>query len=296
MRLEICFEPNKPTYPVGRHIEHISKKRRKSRVSYLSAWIISAFLFSFQVQSQTPLKKIKEFKSSEVTQVSVDRLGNFFLVFKNGSIKKYDPQGKVTTSLKWKNTTLLEPWYHPSIFIYDKKKQRYTTYGRNFENGRQTSMEPAWAIEPALVCPSNDNKLWLFDRADASIKKVNPLSNEVLIEFNLDTAKLKTKPDFTHLREYQSMIFLLDKNSGIIILNNIGKQINKIEKVGIGNFNFFGEELYYLDGSSIKLFDLYTEETREIKVEGDNKFALVTDERIILVNKKNMVSVFEFHP
>jgi hypothetical protein len=190
----------------------------------------------------------------------------------------------------------MEPWYHPTIFNYDKKKQRYYVYGRNFENERQTSVEPAWAIEPSLVCPDHDNKLWLFDLADASIKKVNPFTNEVLIEFSLDTTKFKTKPSFTHLREYQNMIFLLDANSGIIILNNIGKQINKIEKAGIGNFNFFGEELYYLDGHSIKLVDLYTEETHEIKVEGENKFALVTDERIVLVNKKNRVSVFEFKP
>ncbi len=287
MRLEIYFKPHG-------HIEHIGG--RISYVFYVPMWFIFVFLFFHPLQGQTPLKKIKEFKSSEINQVSVDRLGNFFLVLKNGSIKKYDPQGKVTASLKRKNITLLEPWYHPSIFIYDKKNQGYATYGRNFENGRQTSIEAAWAIEPALVCPSNDNKLWLFDQADASIKKVNPFTSEVLIEFNLDTTKFKTKPNFTHLREYQSMLFLLDKNSGIIILNNIGKQINKIEKEGIGNFNFFGEELYYLDNNSIKLFDLYTEETREIKVEAENKFALITDERIILINKKNSVLIFEFKP
>ncbi len=287
MKLGIHFEAH-------RHIEHIAKKQRQNYAPYTPMWLIFAFLLHSQVQSQTPLIKIKEFKSAEVAQVSVDRLGNFFLVLKNGSIKKYDLQGKVIASLKAKNTTLLEPWYHPVIFTYSKKNQSYSTYGRNFENGKQTTVEPAWAIEPSLVCPSNDNKLWLFDQADASIKKVNPFTNEVLLEFYLDTTKFKTKPNFIHLRGYQNMIFLLDKNSGILILNNIGKQINKIEKEGIGNFNFFGEELYYLDGSSIKLVDLYTEETREIKVEGENKFALVTDERIILVNKKNSVSVFEF--
>ncbi len=285
----------KPRIPSegNRLIKTIAVRLRKS---YVFIGLVCAFLSSSTLQSQVPLQKIKEFKSSQVNQVSVDRLGNFFLVLKNGSIKKYDRQGKVIASIKGKDITILEPWYHPSIFIYNKKKQTYATYGRNFESERQAAVEPAWAIEPALVCPSNDNKLWLFDQADASLKKVNPFTNEVLIEFNLDTTKFKSKPDFTHLREYQSMIFLLDKNSGIVILNNIGKQINKIEMMGIGNFNFFGEELYYLGYNSIHLFDLYTEETRVIKVEGENKFALITDERIILVNRKNSVSVFEFKP
>jgi hypothetical protein len=248
------------------------------------------------LHSQTIIKKIKEFKSGEVTHVTVDRLGNFFLVTKNGSIKKYDAQGKVLASLKGKSVSLIEPWYHPVIFLYDQKKQNYTTYGRLFENEKITSVEPAWAIEPTLVCPSNDNKLWLYDQADASIKKVNPFSKEVLVEFNLDTLQFKTKPLFTHLREYQNMIFLIDKNSGIIILSNIGKQINKIVKSGIQNFNFYGEELYYLDDNSIKFFDLYTEETRQIKIESESRFVLVTDERIILINRTNRVSLFDFKP
>jgi hypothetical protein len=265
---------------------------------WLSAQVGLLFflLLSFQLHSQSLNEKIKEFKSTEVNQVSVDRLGNFFLILKNGLIKKYDPQGKLIAILKNRKYTLVEPWYHPVIFAYDKQKQTYATYGRHFENGKTTPIERFWAIEPTLVCPSNDNKLWLFDQADSSLKKVNPNSGEVLIEFNIDTTQFAIKPDFTYLREYQNMIFLLDKNSGISIFNNIGKQINKINKKEILNFNFFGEELYYLDTDSIKLFDLYTEEIRDLKIEGENKFALVTDERIILITKKNRVLLFDFHP
>jgi hypothetical protein len=273
-----------------------SYKNSNRRIRLSIQVIALFFLLSFQLQSQSPLKKIKEFKSPEVTQVSVDRLGNFFLIAKNGKIKKYDPDGKIIASLKNNKSSFVEPWYHPAIFSYSKKQQTYTIYGRHFESERTASLDPAWAIEPTLVCPSNDNKLWLFDQADASLKKINPSSGEVLIEFNIDTTQFATKPDFTYLREYQNMIFLLDKNSGISIFNNIGKQINKIDKKGILHFNFFGEELYYLDNDSIKLFDLYTEETRELKIEGENKFAIVTDERIILITKKNRVFLFDFHP
>ncbi len=265
------------------------------RSSAILIYLLLSFLSS-PIYCQTIGKKIKEIKSSEVTQIAVDRLGNFFIVTKNNVSKKFDPQGKLMASLKGRRLTLIEPWYHPSIFIYDQKKQRYNVYGRNFENGKEIAVDPAWAIEPSLVGPSNDNKVWLFDRADASIKKVNPLTNEILIEFSMDSTKWNTRPDFTYLREYQNMIFLLDRNSGIFIFNNIGKQINKIEKKGLRNFNFFGEELYYLDGNSISLYDLYTTESRAIEIEGENKFCLVTDERIILVNHKNAILVYKFNP
>ncbi len=245
------------------------------------------------VNGQQIGKKIKEIKSAEVICATVDRLGNFFIVSKNNVIKKFDAQGKLMATLKGKNTTLLEPWYHPSIFLYSHVNQKYWIYGRYFENDKEHLLEPSWAIQPTLVCPSNDNKLWLFDAADASIKKVNPITKEVVIEFYTDTLKAKVPPVYTHLREYQNMIFLLDQQSGISVYSHIGKRIYQIDKKGINNFNFFGEELYYLDGTKMKFFDLGTGTTREIEVGVEYKYVLASDESIILVNQRNRILLFE---
>jgi len=245
--------------------------------------------------SQILGKKIKDIKFKGVAQVSVDRLGNFFVVGKNGTIKKYDAQGKEIAALKHAQSTLIEPWFHPIIFLYNQKKQTITNYGRHFENARTTSLDPAWAIEPKLVCPTNDNKIWIYDGSDASLKKVNPLTQEVMSEFSIDTTHFKNAPHFIHLREYQSILFLLDPSLGIFIYSSIGKPIDLIKVPGLNYFNFFGEELYYLHEKNIILHDLFTEEERKIAVEGDFQFVLVTDERILLINQKKG-SLYEFYP
>ncbi|MBI3220558.1 MAG: hypothetical protein HYZ44_13675 [Bacteroidetes bacterium] len=257
--------------------------------------ITGCFLFSYSGFSQTLGKKIKDVKLKGVAQVSVDRLGNFFVIARNGSIKKFDAQGKEVASLKHGHPTLLEPWFHPIIFLYNQKNQSIYSYGRHFENERITPLDPAWAIEPQLVCPTNDNKIWIYDGSDASLKKVNPLTQEVINEFSIDTIQLKSKPRFTHLREYQSMLFLLDPTTGIFIFNNIGKLVNHVNVSGLLHFNFFGEELYYLHDHKIIFYDLYSEEKRSIAVEGDFQFVLVTDERILLIHQKKG-SLFEFNP
>ncbi len=84
--------------------------------------------------AQTDLKKIKGWKEKNVSSITLDRLGDFFIIHKNGTIKKYDPAGKQIASLSKASPTLVEPWYHPSIFIYSRQKQIYSLYGRNFEN------------------------------------------------------------------------------------------------------------------------------------------------------------------
>src|SRR6185295_14276054 len=92
---------------------------RNSHPQFLRALCVFAFSFICPFSySQTP-KRLKEFSAGKIENVSVDRLGNLFLAFKNGSIKKYDANGKVLASLKkGKTPTLIEPWFHPVIFSY----------------------------------------------------------------------------------------------------------------------------------------------------------------------------------
>ncbi len=206
-------------------------------------------------------------------------------------MRKYDANGKVLASLKGsKNQTLVEPWFHPKIFIYEQESHTCTMYDRNFQKGEVYRLDPSVAINPQLACPTSDNNLLVLDEADYSIKSVTPFRQQVIAEFYLDSAEMR--PHFTYLREYQNLIFLLDKNSGISIYNKEGKKINKLRTTS-GNFGFFGEELYFLEPSKIVFFDLYTEKTRELKI-ADSKFVLVSDERILLVNSDNKVSIFDF--
>lgn len=252
---------------------------------------IAMCAWSTDIFAQSP-KKLKQFQAKNIENVSVDRLGELFLVFNNGTIKKYDTNGNVLASLKkGKTPTLIEPWFHPMIFAYHRSQQQYTFYDHNLGFLRSDKIDPSVAVSPFLTCPTNDNKLLVLDEGDWSIKKINPANNKVLSEFNIDTTGVRT-PEFSYLREYQNLIFLLDRNSGIFIFSILGKKINHI-KCKVQNFGFYGEELFYLSGDKVIFYDLYSENTREVKVE-PGKFVIVTDERIFLVKENSSVVIYEF--
>ena len=267
----------------------------RSRIRSFQILILAlGFINAFPGYSQTNLKKIKEWKGNHTNLVTVDRLGNFFLVNSSGKIKKYDATGKLVASVSKTSPTLIEPWYHPSIFIYSRMSQTYSIYGRNFEDRKDFTIEPAFAIEPNLVCPTHDNKLWILDKADWSFKKVNPLSNEVIQEFTLDPAVLKPSSEFTYLREYLNLLFLIDKNSGIVILNHLGKVIETIEIQNLKQVYFFGDELYYLENNTLKFFNLLTEARHEVKLPDETSQSVMTDELIITLNNRNRVSLYTY--
>jgi hypothetical protein len=63
--------------------------------------------------------------------------------------------------------------------------------------------------------------------------------------------------------------------------------------VKVGNFGFFGEELFYLVNDKIIFYDLYTEKIREIPISA-GKLAIVTDERIFLIDRTDHLLIYEF--
>jgi hypothetical protein len=257
--------------------------------------LLLSLLLKPAASAQT-ITKIKEFKAKGVQSLTVDRLGNFFLIFKSGAIKKYDPDGKLLASLKGGKVipTLVEPWYHPSIFVFDRPKQEWIVFDHDLKNPQITPVDPSVAIAPYLVCPTNDNKLLVFDKADNSVKKVSRFTNESLFEFTIDTTKLGKAPDFIFIREYQNMIFLLDRNSGIWVYNNIGRQVNFIQATDLTGFGFYGEEIFFFKDGGLTLFDLYTEKTRQIPLEKAYRQSYITDERVISIDNYSRVSLYQF--
>lgn len=261
-----------------------------------SIFLLSIFMFLFyKGQSQT-ITKLKEFKAKGVSGLTVDRLGNFFLTFKNGSIKKYDPDGKVMASMKSKlgEPTLIEPWFHPSIFVYYRKTQQWIVYDRELKNPQVNKLDPSVAVDPYLVCPTNDNKLLVFDKADYSIKKIDRFNSAEVFEFKIDVTKISGSPDFIFMKEYQSMIFLLDKATGIYIYNSIGKLINLIPVHGLNNIGFYGQELFYPTATNVILIDLFTEKSREIPTGKAFRQSCITDERLFGIDNYNTIGLFRF--
>jgi len=214
---------------------------------------------------------------------------------KGGAIRKYDPEGNFMLEFfnpDKDSTTLLEPWNPLLMFRYIRSKQQIELFDRFFELQQKIPVDPAWAIQPVLSCPGITNTFWILDQADASLKLVDPKTNGVIREavMKLPVGAL---PDFIYMREYQSLLFLIDKNSGVFIFNTVGTLVNKIAAPNIEYIGVLGEEFYYLDQHKLKFIDLYTEEKHEYNVDPAARFVLVTDERMIVV-KENVVEVREF--
>ena len=209
-------------------------------------------------------------------------------------ILKYSKDGKLQVVYKTGPApTLFDPRDGARLFSFYRDKREYNYMNPMFDVINSYQIDSAFVTEPWLACSSGDYNLWIIEAADGSLKKINTREGQVEVDVKLNS----TLPvaDITFLREYQSFVFLLDSLSGIHIFNSMGKFIKSIPGNNITYFNFLGEELYYLEEGKLKFFDLFSAETRELALKQPCAFALLSDERLFLI-QKNSVGIFHYTP
>lgn len=256
----------------------------------------SILLLLFLSQTGLAQKKIKTLLLNDTILYSaVDRPGDFYVITKGGQIQRFDKDGKLLVLYKAeKAPTLFDPRDGARLFAYYRYDQHYDFLNPSFESAQSYKIDPSFAIQPWMMCPSGDHKLWILDKADHSLKKINVRESEVELEVVVDSL-IGGSEIFKTMREYQNFVFLLNPAKGILIFNTLGKYIRTIEASGIENFNFLGEELYYLDGGNIQFFNLFTTERRRLPVAPGKTSAIVTDERLILMTHLD-IDIYPFRP
>lgn len=252
--------------------------------------LLAGILLYFPASAQT--RKIKTLEVSDtIRYAAVDRPGELYIVTTSGQLQKFDTDGKLVALHKDKPApTLFDPRDGSRLFAFFRESRQYNFLNPSFEAVQAFSIDSSFATEPWLACVSGDRNIWLFDVADWTLKKINTTTGALSVEEVMET-KSKQKSNYTFLREYQGFVFLLDVSEGILIFNSVGKHIRTIAVKNLSYFNFLGEELYYLQGDTLRFFDLFTTETREQKLATPGNFALITDERFFLI-RKNIIEIY----
>lgn len=255
-------------------------------------------LLAFPAKGQSIGGKIRSLSLTEnIVSAAIDRPGDFYAVTSAGHIQRFEG-GTGRLSLLYKAPsvpTLFDPRDGARLFLYYRDAQEYQYVTPSFEPLASDRVDPAFAIQPWLICPSGEYNLWILDSADQSLKKVNVRESHVELEVYVDSTLIGHVSHFTTMREYQNFVFLLDPAQGILIFNSLGKHLKTVPARGIQHFNFLGEELYFLDNGQIAFFNLFTAETRRLQVKSGYSGVLLTDERMMLFTPRQ-IDIFSFRP
>jgi hypothetical protein len=224
-------------------------------------------------------------------KVSIDPYNNIIVADKHGNLAKYDSLGTEMyrySPPKKGDITLVEAWRGVNIFIFFRELQEYNMLDRfltsstpNFRFNNETEDEEKNIGFARLATVASDNNIWVFDDESFSLKKYNTRLNNVMLHTPLDLILDPQFYDLRHIREYQNLVFISDKNSGILVFDNLGNYKSKIPYKNIDDFNFLGDEIYFLADGKLTLYNIYTSKERNLELPSQKKYSsvLLSDKR-----------------
>lgn len=214
---------------------------------------------TFQVFSQLIINDTLSF-NQKISSSSVDRVGNLYLAFEDGTISKYNSELDSLVSYspgKTGKISLLEAWHGFQVFSFNEEFQEFLILNRFLTQDTEYYLPDIIADYVNQCTLSNDQNLWVFNETGFKLMKVNIYTKEVLIDNPLEFLINEDDSQIIFMKEYQNKLFLLINDSTIYIFDNLGNYLNKIEANYIIDFCFYRDQLYYLGNESINRLHLY---------------------------------------
>ncbi len=253
-----------------------------------AAFILYTILVSASALAQSTIT----IQTTPIAHIAVDRPGDFYIIDTQKKIKKYNPKGEVIAeSTLEKIPSLFDPWSGVRLFTYYAESREIQYLDPTLSLQSMLLIDSAFAIEPFFACPSGEYNYWLLDKADFSLKKV--LTRESKVQTEVLVGDFLSSPEnVLQFREYLNYVFILDKEKGILIFNQLGikvKQLNaKTQSIG-----FYGEEFYYVENNELVFFDLYSAELKKIPLsEPLSELLLLQDKKVLIKDGKIEISDF----
>lgn len=230
---------------------------------------ISLFLFiiiSFSASAQQ-ISILKTIEIPAIEHVSSDSYHNIYIADEKENVLKYSPEGEYLLTYspsKQADISLIDASNSLRIFLYNKDFQQITFLDRFLTVQNQYRFNEDMVGFARSACPSSDNNAWIIDDIDFSLKKIDLQFDKILTRSPLDLLSSKRELDVVYMKEYQFNVYVLLKNQGIMVFDNLGNYRKMIPILDVDSFSFFEDELCYIKDGKLNFFHLYNFTNREL--------------------------------
>lgn len=263
-------------------------------VLYLYSWLTCLLCIagSSGAAGQS-LTLVRQISQKPIVALSVDNYNRVITADVQGNITAYDTLGNALysySSTVVANVTLLEAWRSMQILVFYRDLQQYTLLDRfltPLSGYPNPAPLPAGAVGFARTMTfAYDDQFWLFDDTNFSLKKYNAQLQKITVEVPLSLVLDAQEYHITWMREYQNQLFIADRNSGILVFDNLGNYRKTLPFKGLSHFQFAGEQIYFLEQNSLYFYNIYSQATQRISMPVEATFAIVVGARLFVYTKQ----------
>ena len=261
-----------------------------SRILPVSLLVIALF-GSRTVQSQADTLRF----NAPITAFSLSPADDIYLALADGTIIKYAANLDSLLAYSPQRTgrvTLLEAWHGFKVFAFYNDFQAYTIFDRFLSRPVQYLLGETGGYYADMCTLGQDQQLWIYEETGLRLLKINPAYREAEIEIPLEFILDPKAHRISYLKEYQNLLFLVDRQQGIYVFDNMGNYLRQINVPGAGNCQFRQGNLYMIAGGLLHIIELYGTKHKTVPLPaGRWQGLLPLQQKILLIGQQMAISM-----
>ncbi|RYH37741.1 MAG: hypothetical protein EON54_19175, partial [Alcaligenaceae bacterium] len=204
----------------------------------------------------------KQLEFAGPSAISLDRLGNFYFADQRRTVYKFGPDGVPVSTYSPAisgGISSIEARNGIKILVFSYDRQRLTFLDRFLREISSLDLAalPGNAGSDLYKAAtfSGDDQLWLFNESTFAVTKINSLTLQPYFSTALNLIVRQKSYDVRFMREYQNNLYVVEKNTGIFVFDNMGNYRKTLPFPGLEYVGFIGEEMYYLKENSLHFYN-----------------------------------------
>lgn len=230
--------------------------------------IFALLLFSIAgfCQGDSIFRFVRDYRGN-ITNFSVDNLGNIYMLYQNGQLKKLRPNGD--SLAVFNNVRRFGKVYSIDVSNPLKVLLYYKDFGTivildRFLNERATiDLRRQNLLQVRAIGQAYDNNIWIFDELELKLKKIS--DDGRLIDQSTDFRMVfDSVPSPSHIIDQDKLVYLYDPAKGVYIFDYYGGFQNRIPFTGWTDFAVINKALFGRDKNYLYRYDMGSLQLQQI--------------------------------
>lgn len=205
----------------------------------------------------------------EIINFTVDNLGNLYLIFQNGQLKKLRPNGD--SLAVFNNVRKLGSLHSIDVSNPLKVLLYYRDFGTvvildRFLNERSTlDLRKHNLIQVKAIGQSYDNNIWIFDELEVKLKKISD-DGRLIDQSNDFRLIFDSTPSPDHIIDQDKYVYLYDPLKGIYTFDYYGGFKSRTPFTGWSDFTVINNSVFGRDNNFLYRYDNGTLQLQQLAV------------------------------
>lgn len=270
----------------------------KGKFLVISYWVlvIGAVLNVSTLNAQS--YKLVQTLKTEAVYFATDKLQNVYLVSPQNEVVKYDKTGKAIfryNNNRLGDLTFIDANNPFKLGLFYPELGNLIFLDRTMTPSGDFRFFDYNFIQVDAVALAADNNIWLYDKLDFQLKKIDQTGEIVFESGDLSlTLDKPLSPNFLVEREQQ--IYVNDPELGILVFDLFGQYLKTLEFTGLSAFQILDGRLLFFKNGQLQAFNLQSLLMQDVKLPegvGEDAVVLVQKNRLYVL-ENGALRVFEF--